>query len=143
MLMLLLVAIGQAAPPEASNAAAELEAVAKAYDAAISCRDMGALEKILAPGVVFTTATGRVMDRSQVLEMLAKPDTHYESVESGDIRRQITGQVAVETGRVRVRGRRKGQPVDETQRYTDVWQRMDGRWRLIAEHTSLVPLEKK
>ena len=107
MLMLLLVAIGQAAPPEASNAAAELEAVSKAYDAAISRRDMPALEKILAPGVVFTTATGRVMDRSQVLEMLAKPDTHYESVESGDIRRQITGQVAVETGRVRVRGRRK------------------------------------
>ena len=143
MLMLLLVAIGQAAPPEASNAAAELEAVSKAYDAAISRRDMAALEKILAPGVVFTTATGRVMDRSQVLEMLAKPDTHYESVESGDIRRQITGQVAVETGRVRVRGRRKGQPVEETQRYTDVWQKLDGRWRLIAEHTSLVPLEKK
>lgn len=143
MLMLLLVAIGQAAPPGASNATAELEAVSKAYDTAISQRDMDALVKILAPGVVFTTATGRVMDRAAVLEMLTKPDTHYESVQSDDIRRRITGEVAVETGRVRVRGRRKGQPVDETQRYTDVWQRMDGRWRLIAEHTSLVPQEKK
>ena len=143
MLMLLLVALGQVASPGPSKAANELDVVAKAYDAAISRRDMGTLEKILAPGVVFTTATGRVMDRAAVLEMLAKPDTHYESVESGEILRRISGDVAVETGRVRVKGRRKGQPVDETQRYTDVWQLMDGRWRLIAEHTSLAAVDSK
>jgi ketosteroid isomerase-like protein len=122
---------------------AELAAASKAYDTAISRRDMAALEKILAPGAVFTTATGRVMERAAVLEMLAQLDTHYETLESGDIRRRINGNVAVETGRVRVRGKRKGQPVDETQRYTDVWQKTDGRWRLIAEHTSLVPQETR
>lgn len=143
MLMLLLVAWGQAAPAEPLEAMAELAAVSKAYDTAISRRDMAVLEKILAPGAVFTTATGRVMERAAVLEMLAQPDTHYETLESGDIRRRINGNVAVETGRVRVRGKRKGQPVDETQRYTDVWQKTDGRWRLIAEHTSLVPQETR
>lgn len=143
MLMLLLVAWGQAAPAEPLEAMAELAAVSKAYDTAISRRDMAALEKILAPGAVFTTATGRVMERAAVLEMLAQLDTHYETLESGDIRRRINGNVAVETGRVRVRGKRKGQPVDETQRYTDVWQKTDGRWRLIAEHTSLVPQETR
>ncbi len=143
MLMLLWVAWGQAAPAEPLEAMAELAAVSKAYDTAISRRDMAALEKILAPGAVFTTATGRVMERAAVLEMLAQLDTHYETLESGDIRRRINGNVAVETGRVRVRGKRKGQPVDETQRYTDVWQKTDGRWRLIAEHTSLVPQETR
>ncbi len=143
MLMLLLVAWGQAAPAEPLEAMAELAAASKAYDTAISRRDMAALEKILAPGAVFTTATGRVMERAAVLEMLAQLDTHYETLESGDIRRRINGNVAVETGRVRVRGKRKGQPVDETQRYTDVWQKTDGRWRLIAEHTSLVPQETR
>ena len=143
MLMLLLVAWGQAAPAEPLEAMAELAAVSKAYDTAISRRDMAALEKILAPGAVVTTATGRVMERAAVLEMLAQLDTHYETLESGDIRRRINGNVAVETGRVRVRGKRKGQPVDETQRYTDVWQKTDGRWRLIAEHTSLVPQETR
>jgi ketosteroid isomerase-like protein len=39
---------------------------------------------------------------------------------------------------VRVRGIRNGKPVNETQRYTDVWLRQDGRWQLAAEHTSLV-----
>jgi ketosteroid isomerase-like protein len=141
--MLLLVAWGQAAPAEPLEAMAELAAVSKAYDTAISRRDMAVLEKILAPGAVFTTATGRVMERAAVLEMLAQPDTYYETLESGDIRRRINGNVAVETGRVRVRGKRKGQPVDETQRYTDVWQKTDGRWRLIAEHTSLVPQETR
>jgi ketosteroid isomerase-like protein len=141
--MLLLVAWGQAAPAEPLEAMAELAAASKAYDTAISRRDMAALEKILAPGAVFTTATGRVMERAAVLEMLAQLDTHYETLESGDIRRRINGNVAVETGRVRVRGKRKGQPVDETQRYTDVWQKTDGRWRLIAEHTSLVPQETR
>ena len=39
----------------------------------------------------------------------------------------------------RFRGIRNGKPVNETQRYTDVWVRQDGRWQLAAEHTSLVP----
>jgi ketosteroid isomerase-like protein len=50
----------------------------------------------------------------------------------------LAGNVVVETGLVKVRGKRKGLPIDEVQRYTDVWQKLDGRWRLIAEHTSLL-----
>jgi ketosteroid isomerase-like protein len=117
---------------------AEVEAVSKAYDFAITQRDLPALESILAKAAVFTTATGRVMERAAVLEMLAKPDTHYESVESQDVVRRLAGNVVVETGLVKVRGKRKGLPIDEVQRYTDVWQKLDGRWRLIAEHTSLL-----
>lgn len=121
----------------------DLEAVSKAYDAAISRRDLNALGKILAPKVVFTTATGRVMEREAVLEMLGKPDTHYETVESSDVVRRVSGAVVIETGRVKIRGKRKGQAVDEVQRYTDVWQKLDGRWQLIAEHTSLMSMNGK
>lgn len=118
---------------------AELEAATAAYDRAVSKADIPALDKLLLPGVVFTTATGRVMDKKAVLAMLASPDTRYESVESDQVNRKITGNIAIETGRVRVRGTRHGKPVNETQRYTDVWLRQDGRWQLAAEHTSLVP----
>jgi len=118
---------------------AELEAATAAYDRAVSKADIPALDKLLLPGVVFTTATGRVMDKKAVLAMLASPETRYESVESDQVNRKITGDIAIETGRVRVRGTRQGKPVNETQRYTDVWLRQDGRWQLAAEHTSLVP----
>ena len=117
---------------------AELEAATAAYDRAVSKADIPALDKLLLPGVVFTTATGRVMDKKAVLAMLASPDTRYESVESDQVNRKITGDIAIETGRVRVRGTRHGKPVNETQCYTDVWLRQDGRWQLAAEHTSLV-----
>jgi ketosteroid isomerase-like protein len=117
---------------------AELEAATAAYDQAVSKADIPALDKLLLPGVVFTTATGRVMDKKAVLAMLASPDTRYESVESDQVNRKITGDIAIETGKVRVRGTRHGKPVNETQRYTDVWLRQDGRWQLAAEHTSLV-----
>lgn len=118
---------------------AELEAATAAYDRAVSKADIQALDKMLLPGVVFTTATGRVMDKKAVLAMLGSPDTRYESVLSDQVSRTITGDLAIETGRVRVRGIRNGKPVNETQRYTDVWMRQDGRWQLAAEHTSLVP----
>lgn len=116
----------------------ELEAATAAYDRAVAKADLPALDRILSPGVVFTTATGRVMDKKAVLAMLASPDTRYESVESDQVKRTITGDLAIETGRVRVRGTRLGQPINETQRYTDVWVRREGRWQLAAEHTSLV-----
>lgn len=122
-----------------ADPAAELEAASKAYDAAVSKADIRALDGLLSPAVVFTTATGRVMDKKAVLAMLASPDTRYESVESDQVKRAITGDLAIETGRVRVRGIRNGKPVNETQRYTDVWVRRDGRWQLAAEHTSLAP----
>ena len=139
MVLLLLLAFGQTIHANGTKIVlAEVEAVSKAYDIAITQRDLPALESILAKAVVFTTATGRVMERAAVLEMLAKPDTHYESVESQDVVRRLAGNVVVETGLVKVRGKRKGLPIDEVQRYTDVWQKEDGRWRLIAEHTSLL-----
>jgi len=139
MVLLLLLAFGQTIHANGTKIVlAEVEAVSKAYDFAITQRDLPALESILAKAAVFTTATGRVMERAAVLEMLAKPETHYESVESQDVVRRLAGNVVVETGLVKVRGKRKGLPIDEVQRYTDVWQKVDGRWRLIAEHTSLL-----
>ena len=139
MVLLLLLAFGQTIHANGTKIVlAEVEAVSKAYDIAITQRDLPALESILAKAAVFTTATGRVMERAAVLEMLAKPDTHYESVESQDVVRRLAGNVVVETGLVKVRGKRKGLPIDEVQRYTDVWQKLDGRWQLIAEHTSLL-----
>jgi len=139
MVLLLLLAFGQTIHANGTKIVlAEVEAVSKAYDFAITQRDLPALESILAKAAVFTTATGRVMERPAVLEMLAKPDTHYESVESQDVVRRLAGNVVVETGLVKVRGKRKGLPIDEVQRYTDVWQKLDGRWQLITEHTSLL-----
>ena len=139
MVLLLLLAFGQITPADGAKLVlAEVAAVSQAYDIAITQRDLPALESILAKAVVFTTATGRVMERAAVLEMLAKPETHYESVESQDVVRRLAGNVVVETGLVKVRGKRKGLPIDEVQRYTDVWQKLDGRWQLIAEHTSLL-----
>lgn len=139
MVLLQLLAFGQTIHANGTKIVlAEVEAVSKAYDFAITQRDLPALESILAKAAVFTTATGRVMERAAVLEMLAKPETHYESVESQDVVRRLAGNVVVETGLVKVRGKRKGLPIDEVQRYTDVWQKEDGRWRLIAEHTSLL-----
>ena len=139
MVLLLLLAFGQTIHANGTKIVlAEVEGVSKAYDIAITQRDLPALESILAKAAVFTTATGRVMERAAVLEMLAKPETHYESVESQDVVRRLAGNVVVETGLVKVRGKRKGLPIDEVQRYTDVWQKLDGRWQLIAEHTSLL-----
>lgn len=118
---------------------ANLEATAAAYDLAVSKADVAALETILAPEVVFTTASGRVMDKKAVLAMLGSPDTRYESVMSDQVVRTVSGDTAIETGRARIKGMRRGQPVNEIQRYTDVWIFRKGRWLLLAEHTSLLP----
>ena len=66
MLLALALLLGPWADPKA-----ELEAASAAYDRAVSKADIQVLDKLLLPGVVFTTATGRVMDKKEVLAMLA------------------------------------------------------------------------
>jgi ketosteroid isomerase-like protein len=43
---------------------------------------------------------------------------------------------AVVTGRFFGKGRYKGSPLDERQRFTSVWIKRNGRWQGISEHGS-------
>ena len=55
---------------------------------------------------------------------------------TGDVQVRVYGNTAVETGRSLMNGQDKGQTVPRATRFTRVWVKQQGRWRLVANHYS-------
>ena len=53
-----------------------------------------------------------------------------------EVRIRVYGNTVVETGRSTMVGQDKGKVVPRDNRFTRVWVRRQGRWRLVANHYS-------
>lgn len=126
------------APPAPED---DLAGAHAARFAAMVAGDLDALGGMLAGDLTYAHSDGRVETKEQLLASLAGGGLAYLAIESeGEsvIRRYGGGEVGVITGagRFRVRlGEREGEVV---LRYTSVYVRQDGRWRLAAWHSSAV-----
>ena len=132
-------ACGSADTSGAADAERELREANARYDRAIVARDRAALEELLADDYSLVTAEAQQRDRAGTLAQLTSGDTSIASEGSRDVSIRWLGDHALVTGRFRARVTTGGHsfPVDE--RYSSVWSRQDGRWRLRHEHASQVP----
>jgi ketosteroid isomerase-like protein len=73
-----------------------------------------------------------------VLALFDGPRPPMTSAEIDVDRVRVIGDVAVVTGRSVSAGRIDGRDVTVTQRYTDIYVRRDGRWRVVASHGTQV-----
>jgi len=63
-------------------------------------------------------------------------DLEFQSITTDDVQVRVYGNTAVETGRSIMNGQDKGQTVPRDTRFTRVWVKQQGRWRLVANHYS-------
>jgi Domain of unknown function (DUF4440) len=97
-------------------------------------------DRIEADDFIFTDAAGGVTDKKQ--DMAGEKDCHksdgaYE-VDATEVR--LYGTTAVVTGRVTTtRKNKEDKPVVRRSRFTDVFVWRDGRWQLVAGHSSRIP----
>ena len=100
--------------------------------------DRARLEEILAPEFTLTSArTDRLVDRAEWLRLL--DTTLAESFEYTDFLVQVFGDAAVVKSRLTQVATVVGQPWNATFMVTDVWIRRDGRWQVVARHSSTPP----
>ena len=103
------------------------------YDEALVRGDAEALERIYADEFVYTTFDGEVRDKAQQIAFTRSGELKLESGRSDDVRVRVYGNTAVMTGRFTAKGKFRGAAIDVHERYTAVWVRSRGRWRLVAE----------
>ena len=113
----------------------ELKTVMAQYEAALVKKDIKLLTKILTDDFQLITASGRILDKKAMMANLENKDTLYQSFESTRVRFQKYGDTVIETGQVKSKGIRRGQPIAETSLYTDIWILKDGDWKLVLEHS--------
>lgn len=123
---------------------ADIQKMEDAYVAAVRAKDVAALERFLAPDLVYTHSTGTVDDRSQFLAKLKGGDQVYSGIEYSNTKIRTYGKAAVLTASVRMTGSSKGVPFDNKLLVTRVWARSGGKkkageWQLVAHQTTRLP----
>ncbi|MDQ4121354.1 MAG: Rid family detoxifying hydrolase [Acidobacteriota bacterium] len=121
----------------------ELLKANREYDAAIVANDANALDKILADDFVYTNPDGEVRDKARQLAFARSGELKFETGTSDDVKIRIYGNTAVMTGRFTAKGQFKDKSMEINERYTAVWIKQNGRWRLVAEQGNFIKQQSK
>jgi hypothetical protein len=95
-----------------------------------------ALNQIYADDFIGIGPSGTVRTKPQVISDFTSGELKFQSITTDDVRVRIYGNTAVETGRSTMIGQDKGKAVPRDNRFTRVWIKHDGHWRLVANHYS-------
>ena len=131
---------GRQAPGDLQRALLQIEQ--QIADANDTC-NYAFFRSIEAPEFIFTDSRGTVTTRAEDLagEKDCKPRTlehHFD-----ELRVIGNGDTAILNARHTIAGQRDGKPFQVQTRFTDVFARRNGKWQLIAGHTSRIPADQK
>ena len=99
--------------------------------------DAVALERIYADDFIGVGPSGTVRTKAQVISDFTSGDLKFQSITTDEVQVRVYENTAVETGLSTMVGQDKGKAVPRDTRFTRVWVKEQGRWRLVANHYSL------
>ncbi len=104
-------------------------------------RDYAFFDRVEAEEFIFTDSGGGISNKKEDLDGLKQPpnpDVKLIAYDVEDMSVRLYEKTAVVTGKVTTRRTIKGQPNTSQSRFTDVFVWRDGRWQLVAGHSSRI-----
>jgi len=102
--------------------------------------DVSALDRLIDGDLLFTGPGGELASKADDLAAHGSGLLRFSAHEPEELRvRRVGDDVVVVALRARLAGEFDGRPFAGTYRYTRVWARMGGDWRIVAGHVSEVP----
>src|SRR6266498_2979918 len=98
--------------------------------------DAVALHRIYADDFIGVGPSGTVRTKAQVISDFTSGDLKFQSIVTDEVQVRVYENTAVETGLSTMSGQDKGKAVPRDTRFTRVWVKQEGRWRLVANHYS-------
>ena len=98
--------------------------------------DAAALDRIYAADFIGVGPSGTVRTKPQVISDFTSGDLKFQSITTDEVQVRVYENTAVETGLSTMVGQDKGKAVPRDTRFTRVWVKQQGRWRLVANHYS-------
>lgn len=137
-----ILALVLAAPAFAADDTAEVRAAARAFDEAQQHGDGPALQRMLAPDFLFVRGSGRVGDARDFIAGFTAPGHRLEPFTIVDpLFVRVSGDAAIVGGEASVTGSDAGKPFVQHFRYSDVFARRDGRWVVVYEQVTGLPVQ--
>jgi hypothetical protein len=102
--------------------------------------DVGALDQLLAPGLIFTNHLGQLLSKQDDLEAHRSGRLKVKDLTASEQHVRLYENVAVVSVRLRLSGTYGGGPADGDFRFTRVWCPAPGKdsWHVVAAHAVLV-----
>src|SRR5262249_16145446 len=98
--------------------------------------DAMALDRIYAADFIGVGPSATLKPHPHAISDFTPGDLKIQSIITDDVRMRVYGNTAVETGRSTMIGQDKGHTVPRDTRFTRVWVKQQGHWRLVANHYS-------
>lgn len=118
---------------------ADLAARVRAYDDAQIKGDKAALEDLLADDYVLVNSRGQQQSKADLIADYTKPGFRLEPFTVEEPVELVWSDGAVMGGVATLRGVDDGQAFEVRLRFSDIWARRAGRWRVIYTHASRDP----
>jgi ketosteroid isomerase-like protein len=118
--------------------AAELIALAHAWDRAMVENDADAIGRFMADDWVIVGSDGGVGDKATFLELVRSGALSHDVMESDDMHVRVYGDTAVMTARGVSGGRYQGLAFRDVERTSCVFVRQGGQWRCVLTHLSRI-----
>ena len=136
-----MLAHGQASMAKNDKAAQEVIEFRNRYIEAEENRDLPFLEKILADDFFALNPQGKLLNKSQQLENLKRPERTLKVLNPRETHVQFyaNGDVAILTEHVTVDGTDKGKPFGGEYRFLRVFAKQNGNWKVVLAQGSPMP----
>jgi ketosteroid isomerase-like protein len=134
-----LIAAATLANPSNPRVPADLAARVRAYDLAQVKGDKEALEDLLADDFVLVNSSGQRQTKAELIADFTKPGFKLEPFVVEEAVELFWSDGAVMGGVARIRGVDGGQAYDLRLRFSDIWAKRGGKWRVVYVHASRDP----
>ncbi|CUI02732.1 nuclear transport factor 2 family protein [Massilia antarctica] len=106
---------------------------------AMLAADVDGLDRLIAPGLLFTTHMGEVIGKRQDLDMHRSGLLKFRAIAAAERQVVADARLGVMSARMNLVGSFGGAPFDLDLRCTRIWRAPDhgGQWQFIAGHMSL------
>ena len=93
--------------------------------------------RIASDDYIIIDETGDIRNKQQELASMRREKITVSTVEALNVR--VYGETAVVTGRFAITGSNESQPFSVSGRFTDVWVKQEGQWRVVSTQNSILP----
>ena len=129
--------IGSPAPPAPATADREILAVERQWNEARAQADIATLDRILVDDWTVTHANGTIDSKARYLADLKSGERKFAGgVSEGDVAVRVYGDTAVLSGSSNSTVQYNGQPQGGALRFTRVYIKRDGSWKMIVSHAT-------
>ncbi|HXV64634.1 MAG TPA: nuclear transport factor 2 family protein [Vicinamibacteria bacterium] len=127
---------------QSSDDKAELVRLEEVWNTAHLERDASTLERLWADEFTVTVPRMPVMPRAEAVGVARSNRIKFSKYETSEVAVQIFGNAAVVRGRMRRTRSRGDQLVEDDWRFTKVYVKREGSWKVVAFHASDSPSDQ-